>query len=427
MRKRPLAAIGQTLLINVAVNRFDAWALGEPWAAEVGPKSWWRNLNLGWEWDENQFNTNMFSHPYHGSLYFNAGRANGLEYWEAAPLAFLGSWTWEYLGETYRPSLNDFVMTSFGGIALGEMFHRIGSSIRDERRTGSSRVVRELLAMPFDPVGGLNRLLRGRWGGPAATNPTEHDPGSYVLRIQGGMRSISLAEDSVKGAATALIDLQYGDPFFKPYKAPYDVFNIRAQISSAGSGLHLVRGTGRLYGKTLRGSNAGHHHIFSINQRFDFVSNPSQEFGAQSVEAGIHSRWRLSSKLGLRTQVFGDVVVLGAIDAPDAGFGERTYDFGPGAGFRLEAGLETRGITFLTFFLRTEFLHSVSGAAADHLANFGGIEATIPIKSRFGIGIHSGWYDRTSDYTDKRRQKRHYPEARLVGTWTFGGLPRTTR
>ena len=70
----------------------------------------------------------MFAHPYHGGLYFNAGRSNGLTFWESAPLAFLGSWTWEYLGETHRPALNDFFMTSFGGIALGEVFHRVATT-----------------------------------------------------------------------------------------------------------------------------------------------------------------------------------------------------------------------------------------------------------------------------------------------------------
>ncbi|MGD8277956.1 MAG: DUF3943 domain-containing protein, partial [Gemmatimonadota bacterium] len=212
---RPLLAGAEALLVNVAVNRFDAWALDEDWA-RVGASDWRRNLRLGWEWDENGFATNMFSHPYHGGLYFNAGRANGLDYWESVPLAFLGSWSWEYFGETYRPSLNDFFMTSFGGIALGEVFHRLAASIRDNRRTGGARLGRELASLPFDPVTGLNRLLRGEWTrtGP---NPLEHNADAYVLRVATGMRAVAdsgIVEpvDSISGSPTFLVELQYGDP-----------------------------------------------------------------------------------------------------------------------------------------------------------------------------------------------------------------------
>ena len=152
-RQRPLLAVGQTLFINLFVNRFDAWALREDWAINAGAQSWSRNIRLGWEWDENNFTTNLFAHPYHGSLYFNAGRANGLDYWESATLALLGSWTWEYFGESNRPSLNDFVMTSIGGFALGEMFHRVSATIRDNRAAGRARLWREIAAPAVRPHG----------------------------------------------------------------------------------------------------------------------------------------------------------------------------------------------------------------------------------------------------------------------------------
>src|SRR6266850_6149356 len=104
-------AISQVALINTFVNRVDAWVFQQDWARS-GTRVWGRHLRLGWEWDEDAFTTNMFAHPYHGSLYFNAGRSNGLDYFRSVPLAFFGSWTWEYFGEKYRPSLNDWFMTS---------------------------------------------------------------------------------------------------------------------------------------------------------------------------------------------------------------------------------------------------------------------------------------------------------------------------
>ncbi|MGE5802439.1 MAG: DUF3943 domain-containing protein, partial [Gemmatimonadota bacterium] len=185
-KPRPVLAVAEAALINVFVNRVDAWAFQQDWARS-GTRAWMKNLRLGWEWDEDAFPTNMFAHPYHGGLYFNAGRSNGLNYFESVPIAFFGSWTWEYLGETYRPSLNDWFMTSFGGITLGEMFHRLGATIRDNRATGFNRTIREIGALPIDPIGGFNRLVRGQWKG-LGPNPPEHDPGAYVLRLGGGIR-----------------------------------------------------------------------------------------------------------------------------------------------------------------------------------------------------------------------------------------------
>src|SRR6266478_997005 len=78
-------------------------------------------------------------------------------------------------------------MTSFRGITLGEVFHRISATIRDNRATGRGRTLREIAALPRDPIGSLNRLVRGQWRA-RGVNPPEHDPGSYVFRIGVGAR-----------------------------------------------------------------------------------------------------------------------------------------------------------------------------------------------------------------------------------------------
>src|SRR5512144_1370123 len=222
--KHQVRAVGEALAVNAAVNRWDAWGRGQPWA-DVGVKSWSSNIRLGWEWDENVFGTNMFSHPFHGSLYFNAGRDHCLGYWESAPLAYLGSWTWEDCGARFVPALNDFIMTSFGGAALGEVFHRVGASIRDNQARGSGRFGREVAALVVDPVGGLNRLLNGEWSrvGP---NPPEHDPGAFFFRFHVGGRFVgdSGSLRHASGAGTVITDLSYGDPFVRSFERPFDNF-----------------------------------------------------------------------------------------------------------------------------------------------------------------------------------------------------------
>ena len=416
-------SVTQVAAINVLVNRFDAWVLKEWWARPRW-QHWEDNVRFGWVWDEDNFTTNMFAHPYHGGMYFNAGRANGLDFWESAPLAFLGSWTWEYFGEKNRPSLNDFFMTSFGGIGLGEMFHRLSASIRDNTRHGAARTWREIAALPFDPIGGLNRLLRGEWTR-AAPNPVEHNPGAYVFRVQGGGR---FTDGRLPGSPISVlglvIDLRYGDPFLQRYRAPFEVFGLRAVISYPG-GLDVLRASGRLFGKDLNRPGARHRHVFVINQRYDYIANPAQSIGGQSVEAGIISRWRLlKSKFGVRTQAFGDLVLLGALDALGSGIGERTYDFGPGAGARAEVALEYEGVTLLALYSQTEFVHTVSGASADHNIDFVGAELYLPFTRHVGLSAHATHFARLSRYSDRPAEARKFPELRLLATWTAAGRAR---
>jgi hypothetical protein len=66
----------------------------------VAPRTFWQNLSDGFFFDDNHFSNNLFGHPYHGSLYFNSARSNGLNYWEAMPFALMGSFLWECCGES---------------------------------------------------------------------------------------------------------------------------------------------------------------------------------------------------------------------------------------------------------------------------------------------------------------------------------------
>src|SRR5690606_40365982 len=64
-----------------------------------------------WDWDDNQFTTNQIDHPFHGSLYFNAFRSNGYNFYQSSLATIAGSYIWETAGETQHPSINDLVNT----------------------------------------------------------------------------------------------------------------------------------------------------------------------------------------------------------------------------------------------------------------------------------------------------------------------------
>jgi len=423
--QRTLDAVAQTLGVNLVVNRIDAWVFDWDWAY-VGFESWSRNLELGWQWDETQFAINMFVHPYHGSLYFDAARANCLTFWESVPVTFFGSWTWEFFGEKWRPSLNDFWMTGYGGVAIGEMLHRLSAAIIDEEQAGGGRIAREFAAMLINPLGGLNRLGRGEWVR-QRPNAVDRLPGHYLARLKAGGRIVREAEspESATGSPTLLIDIRFGDVIETEHRAPFDVINVMAQVSPDGGGINILRAVGRLYGKDLTRAGSRHRHQFVLNQRFDYVNNPVYHFGEQSLEVGLHSRWRtLPWGLTLNTRVALDVVMLGAIDALEAGMGQRDIDYGPGGGALVELSIERDGTTYVSFYNRVRYLRSVSGPPADHSILFSGLDITVPITSRIGIGAYISGDERHSYYSDLPNDRRSYLESRFYVSWNLAhGVP----
>ena len=139
--RRPWKAALETFGLNMLVWSFDRYIVKEDWAYINGHtiKS---NFKKGPVWDTDQFTTNLFSHPYHGSLYFNAARSNGMNFWQSAPFAAGGSLMWEFFMENEPPSINDMLATTFGGIELGEITYRLSDLFIDNRSSGAERGAR---------------------------------------------------------------------------------------------------------------------------------------------------------------------------------------------------------------------------------------------------------------------------------------------
>lgn len=126
--KHPWWALAEATGINVFVHCFDRFALNADFA-QTTMRTWSDNFKNGFVWDNDVFSTNLFMHPYHGNLYFNSARSQGLTFWESAPYAMLGSLEWEFLGEREPPAINDLIATTMGGICIGEITNRISRII----------------------------------------------------------------------------------------------------------------------------------------------------------------------------------------------------------------------------------------------------------------------------------------------------------
>lgn len=422
-------AVQQTLAANVVVNRANAWLFGADWARRVSFETWSRNLSLGWEWDEDGFEINMFGHPYQGGMYHNAGRANGLSYVESVPLALLGSWTWEYFGEDLRPSLNDLFVTTLGGIAFGEMAHRVAENVRDERARGVERYGREALALVVDPVGSLNRLVRGQWTR-RGENPPGRDPAQFYYRLEVGARrewAEGEAPDAREASPTLVLDGGFGDPFQRPYRDPFDVFSMHAEFSAAG--IEVVQTTGRLYQTGLPDLGLSEigvrtRHAFVLSQRFDYLNTPAYRYGGPSAEAAVLSRIPLALGLSVRTRVGTSVLFMGAINPPegrppdDPADRDRDHDFGPGFGTLLNATLSLRETPVLVLRSRAEYLHSVSGTPADHRLAFADLKATWPVRGGLGVGLYLSADGRSSSYGREQGRRTGFFQSRLFVSWT---------
>ena len=83
--KRGLQAGTMVFGINMGVWAFDRYIRKADFAY-INGRTIKDNLKHGFVWDNDAMGTNMFMHPYHGSLYFNSARSNGYNFWQSDSL-----------------------------------------------------------------------------------------------------------------------------------------------------------------------------------------------------------------------------------------------------------------------------------------------------------------------------------------------------
>ncbi|HEU4634318.1 MAG TPA: DUF3943 domain-containing protein [Flavisolibacter sp.] len=159
VRENFAAASAKLATANILPFSVDYFIRKESWSYISG-QSIANNLRFSsWEWDRDKFLNNQFSHSYHGSYYFNAFRSEGYGFWQAAPATFAGSLLWEIAGENERPAINDLINTTLGGMAWGEMTHKLAMRFTHNWRTGRRKNVLDVIGIAIDPMNGFSTLL----------------------------------------------------------------------------------------------------------------------------------------------------------------------------------------------------------------------------------------------------------------------------
>ena len=354
--KRYWQAAAEATGINVGVQLFDRYALNSDFA-QTTLNSLKRNFTDGMVWDNDFFITNLFAHPYHGNLYFNAARSNGLNFWESAPYALGGSLMWEFLGETEPPAINDVIATTCGGIAIGEMTHRLSRTVLDDRDRGGIRFLREAAATIINPIQGLHRIFSGDAWRVRSDHYRYHDFSKIPVDMSFSVGWRYLADNGAlfRGihAPYVNITLMYGTPVDgERHTTPYDFFDLEMNAAFGGGQpfVNTLNIVGRLWSTPIldKKDMAGE---FGIYQHFNYYDAKPIEDGSEltpyriSEAAGFGPGFILSlpqtgAMTKLEQRIFMSGILLGGTKSDYFNVIERDYNMGSGFSVKSKTQIE---------------------------------------------------------------------------------------
>jgi hypothetical protein len=287
-RKSLLIPIAESIGLNLALGAFNCYVVDSEFA-KIGWKTVKHNHEIGWTTDADALLTNMFAHPFHGSIYFNTARSSGYNYWTSWGVAMVGSWQWEFFMENEPPALNDWIMTSMAGSMLGEIFYRFSNLILDESLSGSSRTWNEIGAGIFNPGRLFNRLIYGHTA--RVTTEKLYEKRLFLGELGLGINNVAEGTDFENGQKNGMftVDFAYGKLFDKRggFK-PFDFFRWNLAVNFGG--VQPPIGQFRIYsllaGKATRYDN-GSAFLWGFFNNYDFLENNVYEIGGVSIGPGI--------------------------------------------------------------------------------------------------------------------------------------------
>lgn len=373
VRKNPWRAATQVVATNLSILAFDRYILDTPYS-KVTSKTISRNLSpKKWYWDSDIFRTNMFLHPYHGSIYYNAARSNGLSYVETIPYVALGSVMWEISGEMERPSINDFITTSAGGLAMGEVLHRVSDRIFDNRKRGFQRVVSEVIGTITNPSRGFTRLISGEAFRVSKSQSTLETTTNLPLdcSILTNIQMLDSHKAGVKPHYRTVfnISFDYGSPVEASNKRPYDFFRANLGLSpgmeqSLVSNANII---GQLRNWPLLQSKHSTTTI-GLYQNFDFYSTdsingtvPYKVSEAASMGLGVAWYYHLGLLKCFSELYFNGVLLGGALSDYHNNRYNREYSLGSGYSIKSFSGFNYGSIARFSLLADLKRLFSWHG------------------------------------------------------------------
>ncbi len=363
IKPRKFASAAFVFGTNMGVWAFDRLVLDADFS-RINIKTISNNVKTGFVWDEDMFTTNLFAHPYHGGLYFNSARSNGLSFWGSAPYVAGGSLMWEYCMENESPSINDFFATSVGGLCLGEITYRISDLLIDERTVGFERFCREFLSTVISPINGFNRLFSGRMKKTAVSrnNSIIRPVTLFYATIGHRIMADNLKKkQDVVNTVSYDLGLYYGNSFDNDNDHPYDAFTLKMSGNFFNNQpiIHRFSALGQLYSRNISKKESKNHFVWGVFQHFNFYQSnaeidhqmiyPYKISEAAAVGPGLMFRHDFSSKIRLYNTNFVSLILLGGSQTDHYSTEKRDYNMGSGFSTKTNWDLEfgNKGRLFL--------------------------------------------------------------------------------
>lgn len=369
-----------------------------------------------WDWDDNQFTTNHIDHPFHGQLYFNSFRSNGYNLWQSSIATVLGSYIWETGGETQAPSINDFVNTTFGGILMGEMMHRLSRNIIGRGRNGHNKKGNETTAFFINPVNGLNRWLDGKSG--SVDEYYRQDSSIITASIDIGARRFDTQFDDLldKGKTSSFVKLKlhYSNGEHN-YKRPFDQFNVNFEMGKGDSSLiNAVNVHAMVYGTEFFSTKRGEYYGL-LTAHYDFYNNDAFFYGAQSLNYNLMGEYHYRNS-SLKTNIAGGAVILAAVPDPYLLYGDsRNYNYGSGLSYRFNGILNLRKRLLFSADYNGGFFRTISGNDSYYLLNALNLDMSFRFYRNFALTANTGYFSLHGHFKDPELPdfNREFPFARL--------------
>ena len=316
------------------LNRYDRAVYGTDVYGTNWNTGWHHVIHGTWKLDTDPFGMNMIMHPYMGSFNYGFARSAGLNYWESLGYTFAASYVWETYGETGPPSINDQIMTSFGGSFLGEALFRMASIVLEG--DGKPGFWRELGAAGLSPPTGLNRLAFGnRFKAVWVSN----EPATFTRLRLGASLTEHLTDQGVgntvnqaRGDGRLLHGLRAPrETRLSDTSAPSTTSISNSPPSrSSGNSFENIMTRGLLYGTKYSAGDA-YRGVWGLYGSYDYISPEIFRVSSTALSLGTTAQWWLSRSVALQGTVLGGVGFGAAGTIASVGtpaLGERDYHFG---------------------------------------------------------------------------------------------------
>lgn len=414
--KKPIQAAAEVFGINMMIWGFNHFVMNEEFA-KIGKSSFKQNLNSLPVWDTDKFSTNLIAHPYHGGLYFNAARANGMSFWGSVPFTLGGSLMWEYFMENELPSVNDLFSTTFGGMEIGEITFRLSDLFVDNRSSGGERIGREILITCISPLRGLNRLMTGDAWTKRASKGRLFTSVPVYFNLYTGPRFLAEQERSRYGEWSQILGfhLTYGDPYSdsqNEHYHPYEWFTLNASVDLFSSQplMTQLNAIGILWGKNIK-NTSNRSFTTGIFQHFDFydsqikdkdknVVSPYRISEAVAFGGGILYLRKLTDThpMEVKSSAYINAIILGGSLTDHYFYDEKDYNLGSGYSIKSFTNLTYK--KKISFDIQTENYHIFTwkgnhpdGTGKRHRSTQGdvGNSRLIVFSTRLSYIFHKKW------------------------------------